>query len=519
MRQTGNAGKGLRQDTPRQAAFWKVTGTLVAKIIGFLGDIIVASLFGMNAVVDVTLLAEDAVTTVIGFVTAPISIPLVPELTSARQNGGDDERALLSSVLSLFLLVGAVMLAVGAIWPHLYVLLFASGFTGSTEAYAEYAFRWMAPIALFMVVTTTVKTALAVRKDFAVMSFSDALMNLAIIAGLLLGARKDALPAVKTASYMCAALLVWVYFWLRSGWALLPSLRRLDARVGMLLRQAGPLFIGSATDVLLTLIDRRMASHLTTGSIASIDYASKIYLLPLGIWALQIAEAAYPYLVQAFVEGNVRHMNELARTSLHRILFFLLPAFAGILLLGEPVIRLLFQRGAFTAADTERVGTVLQGYSGLMLFTGVQYIQTRLFYTRRNTTTPMLVGVTALAANVGLNYLLGFVWGLGAFGLAIASSIAALISVSALYLIYRRMYAKVGWGLLIPAVMRMSAATAVMSVAVWLLRDRVHILPLIAFAALIYMSAAFALRDEEARSYARLVAQALTAGIARIRRR
>jgi len=505
MAETGGVVRGRREDTPRRAAFWKVTGTLVAKVVGFLGDMVVASLFGMNYIVDVTLLAEDAVTTVIGFVTAPISIPLVPELTAARQKGQEDERRLLSSVLALFSLAGVVMLTVGIAWPRLFVLLFASGFTGATEAYAEVAFRWMAPIALFMVVTTTVKTALAVRKDFAIMSFSDAVMNLAIIAGLLLGARKDALPAVKTASYMCATLLVWVTFWMRGGWALLPSLRHVDARVGKLIRQAGPLFIGSATDVLLTLIDRRMASHLAAGSIPSIDYASKIYLLPLGIWALQIAEAAYPYLVQALVEGDVRRMNDLARTSLHRILFFLLPAFAGILLLGEPVIRLLFQRGAFTAVDTERVGTVLQGYSGLMLFTGVQYIQTRLFYTRRNTTTPMLVGVVALGANVGLNYLLGFVWGLGAFGLAVASSIAAFISVTALYLIYRRMYAKVGWGLLLPAVVRMGVATAAMSAGIWLLQEHIHVLLLIVLAVVLYMGVALALRDEEARGYARLV--------------
>jgi len=106
---------------------------------------------------------------------------------------------------------------------------------------------------------------------------------------------------------------------------------------------------------------------------------------------------------------------------------------------------------------------------------------------------------------VGLNYLLGFVWGLGAFGLAVASSIAAFISVTALYLIYRRMYAKVGWGLLLPAVVRMGAATAAMSAGIWLLQERVHVLLLIVLAVVLYMGVALALRDEEALGYARLV--------------
>ena len=117
----------------------------------------------------------------------------------------------------------------------------------------------------------------------------------------------------------------------------------------------------------------------------------------------------------------------------------------------------------------------------------------------------LTVGVTALAASVGLNYLLGFVWGLGAFGLAVASSIAAFISVTALYLIYRRMYAKVGWGLLVPAVIRIGVATTAMSAAIWLLREHLHVLPLIALASLTYMGTMLALQDSEARSYMRLV--------------
>ena len=90
----------------------------------------------------------------------------------------------------------------------------------------------------------------------------------------------------------------------------------------------------------------------------------------------------------------------------------------------------------------------------------------------------LTVGVTALAASVGLNYLLGFVWGLGAFGLAVASSIAAFLSVSALYLTYRRMYAKVGWGLVIRAVTRMGAATVAIAIAIWLLREHFPVLSL-----------------------------------------
>jgi putative peptidoglycan lipid II flippase len=247
-----------------------------------------------------------------------------------------------------------------------------------------------------------------------------------------------------------------------------------------------------------------MASFLPEGSIASLGYAQKIYLLPLGVWAVQIAESSYPYIVSAFAMSDVAKAYRLARGAIQRILFFVVPAAAGLLLLAPSIVRVIYQRGAFSEANTALVARVLQGYMGVLLFSSVQYIETRLFYARRNTMTPMFVSVASLAMNVALNYLFGFVFHLGAYGLAIASSIAAFVSMTLMYLVYRRMYGAVDYVVIFRDVLKIGGGTLIMAAIIIGLQARVHILPLIAVSFASYMMATALLREDEATSYLRM---------------
>jgi putative peptidoglycan lipid II flippase len=395
------------------------------------------------------------------------------------------------------------MFTVVSLFPQTFVALFSGGFKGTVTAYAEYTYRWMAALSIIVVISATLKTALSVKKDFILLSFSDVLVNVVVISGLLLGARQSGLPILKTGAQLVSVGVLWTYFGIREKWFLVPRYGHWDPRVKSLLKQAGPLFIGSATDMLLTLIDRTMASFLPEGSIASLAYAQKIFLLPLGVWAVQIAESSYPYIVLAFATKDVKKGYVLARGAIRRSLFFIVPAAVGLLLLAPAIVRIIYQRGAFTASDTALVARVLQGYLGVLLFSSVQYIQTRLFYARRNTITPMIVSVISLGLNVVFNYLLGFALHLGAFGLAVASSGAAFVSMTLTYFVYRRRYGTVDYVLILRDVLKVGAGAVFMGIVVVVLRNRVPILPLIALSFVAYLVATLLLREDEATSYMR----------------
>lgn len=504
------AAPGRPENTPHQAAFWKVSGSFFSKVLGFVRDVLVAKIFGATYIVDVAQLVESVLLNIVTFVTSPISIPLVPELTHARLHSERDYRSLLSSVFGLFSIAGLVLFTAVAVFPRVLVTLFSGGFKGAALAYAEYTYRWMAALSVIIVISATIKTALAVKKDFILLSFSDVLMNIVVISGLLFGARQMELPILKTGAQLLSALALWAYFAIREKWFILPRYGHWDPRVKSLLKQAGPLFIGSATDMLLTLIDRTMASFLREGSIASLAYAQRIFLLPLGVWAVQISESSYPYIVSAFATRNIGKGYQLARGAIQRILFFIVPAAAGLLLLAPSIVHIIYQRGAFTEANTALVARVLQGYTGVLLFSSVQYIETRLFYARRNTMTPMFISVASLAMNVALNYLFGFVFHLGAYGLAIASSIAAFASMTGMYLVYRRMYGAVDYVLIFRDVLKIGGGTLIMAAIVVGMQTRVHILPLIAVGFTSYVIATALLREGEAMGYLKIGRSLLT---------
>jgi len=160
------------------------------------------------------------------------------------------------------------------------------------------------------------------------------------------------------------------------------------------------------------------------------------------------------------------------------------------------------------------VARVLQGYMGVLLFSSVQYIETRLFYARRNTMTPMFISVVSLGMNVALNYLFGFVFHLGAYELAIASSIAAFVSMTLMYLVYRRMYGAVDYVLIFRGVLKIGGGTLIMAAIIVGTQTRVHILPLIVLGFASYMIATALLREDEAMGYLR-IGRRLLARVAR----
>lgn len=148
---------------------------------------------------------------------------------------------------------------------------------------------------------------------------------------------------------------------------------------------------------------------------------------------------------------------------------------------------------------------MLQGYMGVLLFSSVQYIEIRLFYARRNTMTPMFISIASLGLNVALNYLFGFVFHLGAYELAIASSIAAFVSMTLMYVVYRRRYGAVDYILIFQDVLKIGGGTLIMAGIVVGMQARVHILPLIAVGFVSYLLATALLREEdEAAGYLRL---------------
>jgi putative peptidoglycan lipid II flippase len=186
------------------------------------------------------------------------------------------------------------------------------------------------------------------------------------------------------------------------------------------------------------LIDTIFASLLITGSPTWLYVSDRLIQFPMGIFAIAIGTVLLPSLSKAYAQKETQAYIEQLEHAFKLVFFLAIPSLIGLALFASPLLSTIFQRGAFLWSDVQQASLSLIGFSfGLPFFMAMKVL-VPAFFSRQNTKTPMLIAFLSLLINICLNYLLAFYFGLGHLGLAIASSISAIVSVIILSLILRR---------------------------------------------------------------------------------
>jgi len=205
--------------------------------------------------------------------------------------------------------------------------------------------------------------------------------------------------------------------------------------------------------------------RLPAGSVTSLYVADRVMELTLGCFAIAVSTAILPMLSRQAVAGKIADMRKTFGFALRMVLFVTIPAAAGLILLREPIVQVLFQHGKFSAQSTALTSRALLYYSmGLPGFAGIKLV-TPLFYSLKDTATPVRVGVYALALNIVLNliFIALFSASLSNGGPALATSIAAYMNFSVLLAIFRARFGTVGARAIARSVGRIAICSAVMA--------------------------------------------------------
>jgi putative peptidoglycan lipid II flippase len=252
-----------------------------------------------------------------------------------------------------------------------------------------------------------------------------------------------------------------------------PALGLSDPAVRRVGRLMGPRLLGVAANQLAFLVTTVLASYVA-GGVSALDYAWRVFTMPQVVIAQGLAVAALPAFSALVARGELDEVRERLADTLIGMLFLAVPATVGLVLLREPIVAMLFQRGSFGPESTAAVAAALGFFSlGLIGHSTVEIVS-RAFYALQDTRTPVLVAGYTVLANValGLGLLLAFTRAgfqpVG--GLALATSLAVTLEMVALVVLLRRRLSGIGFARIGPAVARMGAAALVMAVLVagWL---------------------------------------------------
>ena len=261
-------------------------------------------------------------------------------------------------------------------------------------------------------------------------------------------------------------LLIQIPTLLRQQGSYTPTLGIESPSVLEVFRLMGPRVLGAAVVQLNFWVNTWLASQMKAGSVAGLQYGFSLMLMAQAAIAQSVAIAAMPTFSVQFALGRLDDMRTSLAASLRGVLFFALPASVGLILLREPIVRLLFQGRASTGGLTGLIAWALLWYAAGLVGHALMEVLTRAFYAQHDTRTPVLIGVIAMGLNVVLSFTLsGWFSRIGWMphgGLALANSTATALEATALFVTMRNRLKGINGDYLLRGVLYAAAGTLVM---------------------------------------------------------
>ena len=425
--------------------------TLASRITGLVNQMIQAALFGAGAWMDAYNVAFRIPNLLRRlFAEGAFSQAFVPLLAASRAQDGDAAtRDLVDAVATVLLWSLIATCALGIVGAPLIVWLMAAGLQEFDAAVVMT--RLMFPYIGFMSLVALSAGILNTHKRFAVPAATPVLLNLSLIGaawGLApLLERHGIVPIFAlTAGVMLGGVLqlgVQVPALLRIdslprlglGWV---SIRRAwqHPGVGRVMRQMAPALLGVSVAQLSLLINTQIASQVGVGAVSWLTYADRLMEFPTALLGVALGVVLMPQLSGAQASGDAARYSALLDWGLRLTLLLALPCAVALLVFAQPMVAVLFHRGAFQASDVHSTVTALMGYGvGLMGLVGVKILAPG-FYARQDIRTPVRIAIVVLVLTQLMN--LVTVPFLGHAGLALSIGLAALVNAAWLLIGLRR---------------------------------------------------------------------------------
>jgi putative peptidoglycan lipid II flippase len=314
------------------------------------------------------------------------------------------------------------------------------------------------------------------HQHFLLPAVAPIVYNLGLIGGGIVGGLTDAGamgPAIGMVVGAVGHFAVQVPGLMRHQARFRPTFGRGDAgvqEVGLLI---APRVLGMAAAQINAIVISNLASRLGIGAISSLDFALMLAMLPQGVFAQAVGTAVFPTFSRQAALGQHKRLRETVGNALGMLITLTIPSTVGLILLGRPIVATLLQRQAFDATSTAAVAWALAFFAvGLVGHSALEVLG-RAFFALQDTWTPALVATGAVIVNGVLAVLLPGVFerlgGMPLGGLALATSIAALVQMVALYIVLRRRLGTFEGQVLRDTALRVTAASLAMAVALWLL--------------------------------------------------
>ena len=446
---------------------------MASRILGVVREQVLASLFGASDAMDaynvayrVPNLLRDL------FAEGAMSAAFVP--TFARNlttNGKASAFRLGANVLNALLVITAVLVVLGLLFADPLVALFAGGYAttpGKLELTGQLT-RIMLPFLTFVALAAAFMGMLNALGHFFIPALSPAMFNVVnVLCAVALVPFMPALGLPPVAGIAIGTLLGGVAQWAiqwpllhREGFRYTPRLDWSDPGLRRVLLLMGPGTIGLAATQVNVFVNTLLATGQAPGAVSWLNYAFRLMYLPIGLFGVSIATATTPVIARLAAQSDQGAVRKTIADGL--TLMLNVPATVGLAALAQPIVQLMYQRGAFVQADTLATAAALQFYAIGLLGYSVVRIASPAFYALEQNRIPVAISIVTVLVNAGLNTIL--VRWMGYEGLALGTSVAALLNAGLLLLMLSRHLDGLEGRRVVDSLIRIIVASAVMGLA------------------------------------------------------
>ena len=448
---------------------------MASRILGVVREQVLAALFGAGNAMDAYNVAFRIPNLVRDlFAEGAMSSAFVPTFTRhLTLSGKDSAWRLANHVINALIVITVALVVLGIVFAEPLITLFAGAYRavpGKFELTVSLT-RLMLPFLTFVALAAACMGMLNSLHRFFIPALSPAMFNVATIACALLLVplmpRFGMLPitaiAIGTLLGGAAQLAVQWPALRRQGFAYRPVLDWRDEGLRRVLVLMGPGTLGLAATQVNVFVNTVLATGEGTGAVSWLNYAFRLMYLPIGLFGISIATATLPAVSRHAAQDDAGRVRSTVADGLSLMLMLNVPATVGLLVLAIPIVRVIFERAAFTAADTAATAAALQFYAIGLVGYSVVRIASPVFYALGRNRTPVIVSVATVIVNAGLNIMLVRI--MGYRGLALGTSIAALFNAALLMLLLGRALGGIDGARVARSFLRIAIASALMGAA------------------------------------------------------
>ncbi len=385
---------------------------MCSRVLGLVREQIFAGMFGAGLAYDAFVVAFRIPNLLRDlFAEGALSAAFITVFTDYDTNRSKEETwQLASNVLVFFAMLLSALTLVGIFFAEPLVNLLAADFANidGKKELTVILTRIMMPFLVFISMAAVVMGILNSKGKFFVPAMASAFFNLGSIVGgvsLALILPKFGYPAII--GMACGTLLggllqLSIQFptLLKCGFKFTPRLRIKDPGLKRIITLMIPAIIGLSPTQINIFINTNFASSCVEGSVSWLNYAFRLVQLPIGVFGVALSIAAMPVLARHAAKKDINGMKETMVSSLTMVFSLTIPATIGLMLLAEPIIHIIFERGAFTAFDTVATANTLTLYAiGLFAYSSNK-ILVPVFYALEDTKYPLIASFIAVGANI-----------------------------------------------------------------------------------------------------------------------